>query len=78
MLSLSAAQINDESKKILPFMRNLPTTLWNVEVERFLEHLTSETIALTGMNFFALTRSLILKVIELRAEFNELGINFLF
>lgn len=63
VLSLSAAQINDESTRILPFIRNLPTHAWNTEVERFLEHLTSGKIALTGMNFFTLTRSLILKVI---------------
>ncbi|XP_063709045.1 gustatory receptor for sugar taste 64e-like [Culicoides brevitarsis] len=64
VLSLSAAQINDESKKILPFMRKLPTSMWNIDIERFLEHLTNETIALTGMNFFALTRSLILKIVS--------------
>uniref|UniRef100_A0A336MMF3 CSON001963 protein n=1 Tax=Culicoides sonorensis TaxID=179676 RepID=A0A336MMF3_CULSO len=64
ILSLSAAQINDESTRILPFIRNLPTHAWNTEVERFLQHLTSERIALSGMNFFALTRSLILKIVS--------------
>lgn len=62
VLSLAAAEIHDESNRILPFIRNLPSSMWNIEIERFLEHLTGEKIALTGMNFFVLTRSLILKV----------------
>lgn len=61
-LSLSAAEVNDESKRVVPVIRNLPSAVWCVDAERFLDHLTTDTIALTGMNFFTLTRSLILKV----------------
>lgn len=61
-LSIAAAEVNDESKRIIPFLRNLPAQMWCIDAKRFLNHLTTETIALTGMNFFTLTRSLILKV----------------
>lgn len=61
-LSLTAAKINDEATRIVPFLRSLPSALWNVEVQRFLEHLTQDKVALSGMHFFTITRSLILKV----------------
>lgn len=61
-LSLVAAQINEESRRIVPFLRSLPSALWNIEVQRFLEHLTTDKVALTGMHFFTIRRSLILKV----------------
>lgn len=54
--------MHEEAKRLITFIRNLPTSLWNIEVERFLEQLTSEKVALTGMQFFTITKSLILKV----------------
>lgn len=70
-LSLAAASVYEESNRIVHFIRNLPTPLWNIEVQRFLEHLTNERVALSGMQFFTITKSLILKVGITSGEYSE-------
>ncbi|XP_055326851.1 gustatory receptor for sugar taste 64f-like [Sitodiplosis mosellana] len=61
-VSLYSSQIHDESKKPIVILRAVPTNTWNSEVRRFCEHVVNDTIALTGMRFFFLTRKLILSV----------------
>uniref|UniRef100_A0A1B0D8P1 Uncharacterized protein n=1 Tax=Phlebotomus papatasi TaxID=29031 RepID=A0A1B0D8P1_PHLPP len=61
-VSLYSSKIHDESKKPAQVIRSIPTTGINKEIERFLEEVTNETVALTGKNFFRLTRKLILKI----------------
>lgn len=61
-LSVAAAKVNHEARQVVSFLRTLPSEMLNIEVQRFMEHLTSDKVAITGMRFFALTKSLILKV----------------
>lgn len=59
-LSLYSSEIHDQSKKPVEFLRAAP--VWCIEVKRFSEHVVNDTIALTGMRFFYMTRKLILSV----------------
>lgn len=59
-VSLYSSEIHDQSKKPVEFLRAVP--VWCIEVKRFSEHVVNDTIALTGMRFFYLTRKLILSV----------------
>lgn len=59
-LSLYSSKVYDESQKSLNVLRAVPN--WCIEVRRFVEQVVNDTIALTGMRFFYLTRKLILSV----------------
>lgn len=61
-LSLYSAEIHDESKKPIEVLRAVPTQSWCIEVRRFCEQVDNDTIALSGLRFFFLTRKLILSV----------------
>lgn len=61
-LSLFAADIHDQSKKPIQVFRKVPTNSWCLEVQRFSDEVINNTIALSGMRFFYLTRRLILSV----------------
>lgn len=62
IVCLSAASINDESKKAIDVLRAVPYCSWCTEVQRFTEEVVNSTIALSGMRFFHLTRGIILSV----------------
>ncbi|CAO1403379.1 unnamed protein product [Diamesa serratosioi] len=62
VLFLMAVSIHDESKKPIKILRNIPTEGWNSEIKRFVEEVSNDTIALSGMKFFFLTRKLVLSV----------------
>jgi gustatory receptor len=57
-----ASQINDESKKPLKVLRSVHSDYFDLSMKRFTEQLVTEKVALSGMNFFYLTRKLILSV----------------
>lgn len=57
-----ASQINDESRKPLQVLRSVHSDYFDVTMKRFTEQLVSGNVALSGMNFFYLTRKLILSV----------------
>lgn len=61
-VSMYSSEIYDESKKPIYVLRAVPNGNWCTEVQRFSEHVVNDTIALTGMRFFYLTRKLILSV----------------
>lgn len=61
-VTLHASSIHDESKKPIEVLRTVPSSSWSLEVGRFLEEVVNDTIALSGMKFFFLTRKLILSV----------------
>ncbi|GAB0088862.1 hypothetical protein DMENIID0001_033260 [Sergentomyia squamirostris] len=61
-VSLYSSKIHDQSKQPVHVIRSIPTTGLSKEVERFLEDVTNGTVALTGKQFFRLTRKLILKI----------------
>jgi len=61
-VSLYCASINDESKKPLEVFRAVPTKGWCEEVKRFNDEVANDTVALSGMQFFHLTRKFVLSV----------------
>uniref|UniRef100_A0A1B0D5M0 Uncharacterized protein n=2 Tax=Phlebotomus papatasi TaxID=29031 RepID=A0A1B0D5M0_PHLPP len=61
-ISLYAAEINEEAKVPIQIFRVVPRESWCLEVKRFYEEVTNDTIALSGMKFFYLTRRLVLSV----------------
>lgn len=62
IVTLSAAAIHDEAKRPADVLRAVPYCSWSTEVQRFIEEVVNSTVALSGMRFFYLTRSLILSV----------------
>lgn len=61
-VSLLAAAVHDESQNPIKVLRKVPSHLWNVETKRFFGDILSKRVALSGMQFFFLTRKLILSV----------------
>lgn len=61
-VSLLAAAIHDESRKPINILRTVPSHLWNAEAKRFFSDILCKRVALSGMQFFFLTRNLILSV----------------
>ncbi|XP_067643398.1 gustatory receptor for sugar taste 64f [Eurosta solidaginis] len=61
-VSLYSATIHDESRKPLRVLRCVPKESWCTEVKRFSEDINSDLVALSGMKFFYLTRTLVLSV----------------
>lgn len=61
-VSLYSASVNDESRRPLDVFRSVSRRDWCVEVKRFNEEVANDTIALSGMKFFYLTRRLVLSV----------------
>lgn len=62
MVSLYTAEVHDESKNPLKIFRTITREGWCLEVKRFCEEVTYDVVALTGLNFFNLTRKLVLSV----------------
>ncbi|XP_050526318.1 gustatory receptor for sugar taste 64f-like isoform X2 [Daktulosphaira vitifoliae] len=60
---MQASAINDESKKIIPEIFLCPTYSYSIETQRFLQEVTSDYVALTGLKMFSITRNLLLGVI---------------
>ncbi|PNF40292.1 hypothetical protein B7P43_G05776 [Cryptotermes secundus] len=61
-LSLYAASIYDESLKPKRVLYDVPPESYHLEVSRFLNQIVTDTVALSGMNFFYITRTLLLTV----------------
>ncbi|XP_033149613.1 gustatory receptor for sugar taste 64a [Drosophila busckii] len=59
---LTAATINDQSKSALGVLRRVSSKNWCVELKRFSEEVHMDQVALTGMKFFRLTRSVVISV----------------
>ncbi|XP_030372204.1 uncharacterized protein LOC115622411 [Scaptodrosophila lebanonensis] len=56
---LTAATINDESKGALGVLRRVSSRAWCVEIERLIFQMSTQTVALSGMKFYFLTRRLL-------------------
>ncbi|XP_055635567.1 gustatory receptor for sugar taste 64a-like [Toxorhynchites rutilus septentrionalis] len=56
---LCAASIHEAAKKPLDVVTKIPNSGWCVELDRFATQLKSETVALSGMGFFHITRQLL-------------------
>lgn len=59
---LFSSQINDQSRGPMKYITAVPGQSYCLEVRRFYEEVATDTIALTGMKFFNLTRGVILSV----------------
>lgn len=69
-VSFLAGRLNDETKKPIKILRALNVRSWNNETNRFFNELINDTVALSGMRFFYLSRKLILAVSKKKAEQN--------
>lgn len=61
-VSFLAAQVDDASRKPIAILRTIPSHTWNEETKRFLGDILSKRVALSGMEFFYVTRQFILSV----------------
>ncbi|XP_023290777.1 gustatory receptor 5a for trehalose [Orussus abietinus] len=61
-MSLFAAAVHDESLLPAPVLYGVSSSSYSSEVLRFLLQVTTDNIALSGMKFFSITRSLVLTV----------------
>lgn len=61
-VSLYAAWINDESRKPLEVLHSIPSGYYSTEVSRLTQQIYTCPIGLTGLNFFLITRSFLLRV----------------
>ncbi|XP_068083911.1 gustatory receptor for sugar taste 64f [Anabrus simplex] len=61
-VSLCAASVHDYSKEPKTVLYSVPTESYCTEVQRFLVQLTTDEVALTGLNFFSVTRTFIMSV----------------
>ncbi|XP_058448772.1 gustatory receptor for sugar taste 64e-like [Malaya genurostris] len=61
-VTMYAAEVNDESMRPIEVLRTIPREGWCLEAKRFTEEVINDTVALTGMKFFNMTRQLVLKV----------------
>ncbi|XP_054270465.1 gustatory receptor for sugar taste 64f-like [Macrosteles quadrilineatus] len=57
-----AAAIHDESRLVAPELFLCPPESYCTEVQRFLQEVTSDYVALTGLNMFAITRNFLLGI----------------
>ncbi|XP_053691094.1 gustatory receptor for sugar taste 64a-like [Sabethes cyaneus] len=56
---LCAARIHETAKKPQDIVLKIPDVGWCIELERFANQLQNETVALSGMGFFNITRQLL-------------------
>ncbi|XP_063392612.1 gustatory receptor for sugar taste 64f-like [Cydia fagiglandana] len=61
-VSLIAARVHTTSQSLAPALYDVPSTVYNVEVQRFLDQVHHDTLALSGLQFFYVTKSLVLTV----------------
>ncbi|XP_028037658.1 gustatory receptor for sugar taste 64f-like [Bombyx mandarina] len=61
-VSLIASQVNLASTVPAPILYDVPSAVYCVEVQRFLEQVNGDNVALTGLQFFSVTRGLLLSV----------------
>ncbi|XP_072935432.1 gustatory receptor for sugar taste 64a-like [Epargyreus clarus] len=59
---LSAANVNSYSRRALPYLYDCRAQYYNIEIERLQDQLTKEYVALSGMGFFSLTRTVLLQM----------------
>ncbi|XP_053601819.1 gustatory receptor for sugar taste 64f isoform X2 [Plodia interpunctella] len=61
-VSLIASQVNSASTVPAPVLYDVPSPVYCVEVQRFLDQVNGDTVALSGLQFFNVTRGLLLTV----------------
>ncbi|KAJ8735030.1 hypothetical protein PYW08_014280 [Mythimna loreyi] len=61
-VSLIASQVNSASAVPAPVLYDVPSPVYCVEVQRFLDQVNGDKVALSGLQFFSVTRGLLLTV----------------
>ncbi|CAK1600233.1 unnamed protein product [Parnassius mnemosyne] len=61
-VSLIASQVNTASTVPAPVLYDVPSPVYCIEVQRFLDQVHGNKVALSGLQFFSVTRSLLLTV----------------
>ncbi|XP_047033852.1 gustatory receptor 5a for trehalose-like [Helicoverpa zea] len=61
-VSLIASQVNSASSVPAPVLYDVPSPVYCVEVQRFLDQVNGDKVALSGLQFFSVTRGLLLTV----------------
>nr|XP_034824133.1 gustatory receptor for sugar taste 64f-like [Maniola hyperantus] len=61
-VSLIASQVNSASIVPAPVLYDVPSPVYCVEVQRFLDQVNGDKVALSGLQFFSVTRGLLLTV----------------
>ncbi|KAG8243863.1 sweet taste receptor activity protein [Homalodisca vitripennis] len=59
---IQAAAIHDQSRLVAPELFLCPSESYCTEVQRFLQEVTSDYVALTGFNMFSITRNFLLGI----------------
>lgn len=58
-----ATKIYENSRKPLKVIRSISEECWNPEIKRLRDQIVTDVNALTGMNFFYLTRDVLLSLV---------------
>ncbi|KAI5639382.1 trehalose receptor domain-containing protein [Phthorimaea operculella] len=61
-VSLIASQVHSASSVPAPVLYDVPSPVYCIEVQRYLDQVNGEKVALTGLQFFTVTRGLLLTV----------------
>ncbi|CAH0722915.1 unnamed protein product, partial [Brenthis ino] len=61
-VSLIASQVNTASTVPAPVLYDVPSPVYCVEVQRFLDQVNGDKVALSGLQFFSITKGLLLTV----------------
>ncbi|KAJ3633593.1 hypothetical protein MTP99_010531 [Tenebrio molitor] len=61
-LCLFGAKVNDESTKPLLVLTSVSSSVYNLEIQRFIQQIVAIQVAITGKHFFSITRGLILSI----------------
>ena len=59
---LTTASVNDESVKPLAVFRSIPSEGWTQQIQRLCSQIQQNSAALSGRNFFFLTRGIIISI----------------
>nr|AUF73052.1 gustatory receptor [Anoplophora chinensis] len=62
IVSIYAASVNEESKRFLPILNSAPSSFYCLEIQRLITQIHNDSSALTGRNFFTITRGSILNI----------------
>ncbi|XP_045488435.1 gustatory receptor for sugar taste 64f-like [Pieris rapae] len=62
IVALIASKVHSATQVAAPVLYAVPSPVYCTEVQRFIEQVHGESVALTGMNFFQVTRELLLSV----------------
>ncbi|XP_068629139.1 gustatory receptor for sugar taste 64f-like [Battus philenor] len=64
LVALCISEINSASLVTLPYLYDSETSVFCPEMRRFIDQMHGETVALTGLNFFYVTREFVLSIFQ--------------